>query len=134
MNHHRDRERSTRTMTNTTAPVYAGRTSLQSCSSMFAGAPSNATNRVGSYAGGGSVDTSTNTCKDGRALSYNNYYQNTPLWSRPYTYCTSNADCGVDTVDAVRCLPINSGATSDESCHVAPPFSCICSNAVRAPF
>ena len=114
----------------TTLPVYVGRqprvtttTSRGNCSSPKAAL------RVGSYGGPGFLDPDT-TCT---TRSVNNYYQNTPLWSRPYTYCTSDADCAVDTVDAVRCLAIDSHATS-VPCNVAAPFSCICSNAVRGPF
>ena len=30
----------------------------------------------------------------------NSYYAKTPLWSSPYTYCSSNMDCLRNTLDS----------------------------------
>lgn len=59
--------------------------------------------------------------------SSNNYYTNTPLWSVPYRYCRSDADCKRNTVDDKRCLPMLPDTSSCDA-----PGSCICTNAVWA--
>lgn len=111
----------------TTLPVYVGRQPRVTTTTSRGSCAPTAAVRVGSYAGPGPVAPPDATCT---TRSVDNYYQNTPLWSRPYTYCTSDADCAFNTVDAVRCLAIH----PDTPCNAATPFSCICSNAVRGPF
>ena len=61
---------------------------------------------------------------------YNNYYTNTPLWSREYTFCRVNSDCNRDTVDSRRCFSLQ--GNDDDPCSLESP--CVCSSAVHAPF
>lgn len=58
---------------------------------------------------------------------YGAHIYNTPLWSRPYTYCHSDADC---TVNAGGSGPRCMGLGFDLRCQ--PGDTCICSNAVNA--
>jgi hypothetical protein len=60
----------------------------------------------------------------------NSYYAKTPLWSSPYTYCSSHMDCRRNTLDSKRCMPIS--GNWQQPCSAASP--CICTNAVKAPF
>jgi hypothetical protein len=52
------------------------------------------------------------------------YYKNTPLFSSPYTFCQSHADCAKGTVDAKRCLSISSALDCK------PGSTCICTDAI----
>lgn len=52
------------------------------------------------------------------------YYKNTPLFSTPYTFCKTHADCEHGTVDATRCLSLGS------QLDCTPSSTCICTNAV----
>jgi hypothetical protein len=52
---------------------------------------------------------------------------NTPLWSRPYTYCQSDADCGVNAGGSgPRCMGLGFSLKCERG------DTCICSNAVNA--
>lgn len=52
------------------------------------------------------------------------YYSNTPLFSKPYTFCQSDADCAKGTVDAKRCYSI------DLNLDCRPGDTCLCTDAV----
>ncbi len=52
------------------------------------------------------------------------YYSNTPLYSSPYKFCTSHADCAKGTVDAKRCFSV------DTNLDCMPGDTCICTDAV----
>lgn len=55
------------------------------------------------------------------------HLQNTPLWSRAYTYCTQDKDCGVNAGGSGPfCLSV------DQNLKCAPGDTCICTNAVLA--
>lgn len=57
------------------------------------------------------------------------HFNPSPLYSAPYTFCQSDADCTVNA-GAKRCLSIS--PVSQECLHGMPPGSCICTNAVVA--
>lgn len=55
------------------------------------------------------------------------YYNNTPLWSRAYTFCTSDADCQVNAGGSgPRCMGISGNLTCEAG------DTCICTNALNA--
>lgn len=57
------------------------------------------------------------------------YFDPSPLYSAPYTFCKSDDDCKVNA-GAKRCLSIS--PESQECLHGMPYGSCICTNAVVA--
>jgi hypothetical protein len=55
------------------------------------------------------------------------YFTNAPLWSRPYTFCQTDADCTVNAGGSgPRCLGL------DFNLDCQPGDTCICTNAINA--
>lgn len=58
------------------------------------------------------------------------YYENVPLWSEQYRFCSSSQDC-VDVPGRPRCLGLQFPMTCESGC-TKDTGSCVCSSSLLA--